>query len=240
MADEVMVISRDRFTRDGLVDFLRHEERDIRVTGVRSVTEAVQTLAHQRPQVVSLDAGPGLAGDLRQIRQVWPQAHLLVLARQDDRLALRQSLEAGALGFAVYGGEDLLRVLETVRQVRRGELAFCAATLKHLITSFLRDHANPHTLVLSPREREVMDLLVTGATDGQVARTLYLSISTVRRHVDTIRSKFGVRTRAHAVARFLGAPEAPVGAPEASSSKVHRLHASQPVGARGRGLQRRE
>lgn len=207
MADVVLVISRDRFTRDGLGDFLRQEERDTRVTGARSIAEAVQALASQPPQVILLDAGPGLSGDLRHARHAWPQAHLLVIARDDDRLALRQSLEAGARGFAVYGGDDPTRFLETFRQVRRGEYATCATALEQLIAAYLRNHTNPHTLILSHREREVMGLLMTGATDGQISCSLYMSVSTVRRHLDTIRDKLGARTRAHAVARFLGVPE---------------------------------
>jgi len=56
--------------------------------------------------------------------------------------------------------------------------------------------------VLSPREREVLDQVRQGRTNAEIARTLFISPGTVKRHMDHIFDKLGVRTRAAAVARY--------------------------------------
>ncbi|GAA1865277.1 response regulator transcription factor [Actinomadura bangladeshensis] len=98
----------------------------------------------------------------------------------DDRPAAETALRAGACGHLVPGSF-------TVRDLIRG----------------VRD-ASRTTLGLSARESEVMDLIATGRSNGEIARQLFLSEKTVKNHVNRIYAKLGVSSRATAIALWRG------------------------------------
>ncbi len=207
MACQMLVISRGRVVRAGLAALLRATGATVAAgEGAGSASEAIQKFGHRRPQVVLLEAGQALAEDVRLIAQAWPRAHVLVIARQLDPAALLCGLAAGALGFAVYGAEDLTRFVETVRQVGRGEPAVCADSLRHLMDAFPRQQTGSCDGALTPREREVLARMAGGMSNEAIGHDLHISIGTVKRHVSEILDKMEVRSRAEAVARFLGGP----------------------------------
>ncbi|MDI6771660.1 MAG: response regulator transcription factor, partial [bacterium] len=138
------------------------------------------------------------------LNHIWPQTLVIVTSRRDDPLALRQSLEGGARGFAVYGGDDLAPLMAVLARVRQGERAVCAVSMEHLIAAYLRQQCNPCEALLSPRETVVIELLADGASSEEIARTLYISPRTVKRRIGEILRKLDVHSRAEAVARFLG------------------------------------
>lgn len=208
MTGTVLLISRDRVTRAGLTEALRMADANDRIVDACSITDAIQQFARERPRLIIVETGPGLAESIGQLRQVWPEAPVLVIARAVDPAALLQSLKAGARGFAVYGGDDLTRFLETCRQLRRGEWAVCNATLEQLITAFLREQPNPCTVALTPRERDVMDHMIAGLSNDEIARALSVSGGTVKRHISDILAKLEARTRAEAISRVLGGSNA--------------------------------
>ncbi len=138
---------------------------------------------------VSLPDGTGIEL-VRALRRAAPSIGLVVLTMHRDDEVLFDALEAGASGL-VLKSDPSDAVLAAIRQAAVSPRAFTAAGLAEAMR---RRAANPSRL--TPREREVLTRLVAGDSVDQVARTLYMSRSTVKTHVAKLYEKLDVRNRA--------------------------------------------
>jgi DNA-binding NarL/FixJ family response regulator len=153
-------------------------------------------LQDQRPDAVVLVADlstpPGLAA-LRRIHAKHPAARLVVVAR--DAGAARQALNAGADAFVPAGEADT--VLAPALDAVLAGLVCAPRALRRLI-------AKP---TFSHREKQVLELLITGLTNREIGAHLYLAESTVKTHLASAFAKLGVRSRKDAVAVLLDPAE---------------------------------
>ena len=133
---------------------------------------------------IKLNGSNGLDG-IARVRQRWPHAGVLMLSSQDTPETVRLARSLGASAF-VSKAETAERIVEVIRQVLRGDLA--------------RDDASGAGVKsLTPRQREVLELLHQGLANKLIARRLDLSENTVRRHVQDILEFFQVMNRSEAV-----------------------------------------
>ena len=193
-----MVIVEDHVAlRRGLELLLR--DSDCRVVGTADDAESARALvARRRPDVAIVDINlPGESGiDLtRALLEDNPALGVLLYTGVDDQDTLAAALDCGARGFALKAGapEELLRAIRTVAA---GE-AYVDQRLRPLLLARL---TTERIGVLSPREREVLDLLAQGLTGEEVAMRLSLSPETIRTHVRNAMDKLEAHTRVHAVA----------------------------------------
>jgi DNA-binding NarL/FixJ family response regulator len=156
-------------------------------------------LADHRPDAVVLVADfatPAGMATLRRVRSEVPVARLVVIARDDgSAFAARQALNAGAEAFVPAGEVD--QALAAALDAVMAGLVCVPRAARRLI-------AKP---TFSHREKEVLELLVTGLTNRQIAARLYLAESTVKSHLATVFAKLGVRSRKDAVALLLDPAE---------------------------------
>lgn len=164
--------------------------------------EAVELAATLTPTLVMMDLHlPGISGveATRQITAADPTIGVLVLTMLDDDYAVFAALRAGARGYLLKGAQ-IDDVARAVASVARGDAVLTAAVasrLRYAVTG-----APAHTFPeLTPREAEVLDLMARGRSNDQIARTLFLSIKTVRNNVSAVLGKLGVATRGEAIAR---------------------------------------
>lgn len=145
--------------------------------------------------VADLAAPSGMAA-LRRVRSEVPDAHLVVVAR-DDRgaMAARQALNAGAEGFV--RADEVDRALAPALDAVMAGLVCAPRAARRLI-------AKP---TFSHREKEVLELLTEGLTNRQIAAGLYLAESTVKTHLTSAFAKLGVRSRKDAAALLLDPAE---------------------------------
>jgi DNA-binding NarL/FixJ family response regulator len=124
-----------------------------------------------------------------------PDLGVLLYTGIDDQDTLSEALDCGARGFALKAGppEELLTA---IRAVARGD-TYVDSRLRPLL---LARSTTEKIGMLSPREREVLDLLAKGLTGEDVAERLTLSPETVRTHVRNAMTKLEAHTRVHAVA----------------------------------------
>jgi DNA-binding NarL/FixJ family response regulator len=193
----VVIVEDHVALRRGLELLLR--DTDCRVIGTADDAEAALSLVERRrPDVAIVDINlPGRSGIelTRSLLEQNPEIGVLLYTGVDDQDTLSEALDCGARGFALKAGppEELLGAIRTVAA---GE-SYVDRRLRPLLLGRL---TTERIGLLSPREREVLDLLAQGLTGEEVATRLTLSPETVRTHVRNAMDKLEAHTRVHAVA----------------------------------------
>jgi DNA-binding NarL/FixJ family response regulator len=161
--------------------------------------EAVKTAARLKPDLVLLDIGmPSLNGldATRQILAEAPDTRVLILTMHDSEQVVREVLAAGARGFLLKSdaGRDLVSAVEAL-QARR--TFFTTRVAQLVLEGYLHpgpDTEPPFRNVLTPREREVIQLLAEGKTTKEVATTLNLSVKTAETHRTNLMRKLDLHS----------------------------------------------
>jgi DNA-binding NarL/FixJ family response regulator len=172
---------------------------DFEVVGeAGSIAEALSALDRLKPDVLVTDVrlpdGDGITLTT-QVRADNPAMGIVVLTMYAGDEQMFAALEAGASGFV---GKDAA-VDEVIAAARHAAASPSAFTARDLAAAMQRRMTVPAGPKLSPREREVLDLLVDGLAVAQIGRKLYISEATVKTHVGKIYGKLGAGNRAQAV-----------------------------------------
>lgn len=163
--------------------------------------EGYDLIRSVRAEVAVIDLGlPGENGAqlTRRLLRQEPDLSVLLYTGIDDHDAIAEALDCGARGFALKSGspEDLIAAIRTLSQG--------GTYMDPRLASLMLDRSTTDQVHdLSPREREVLDLLAQGLTGAQAAKRLFLSPETVRTHVRNAMTKLEAHTRVHAVALAL-------------------------------------
>jgi DNA-binding NarL/FixJ family response regulator len=159
--------------------------------------EALEKAQKLRPDVVILDIGmPSLNGleATRQILKINPQTRILILTLHDSDQVVREVLNAGARGFLLKSdaARDLVAAVEALR---RDKTYFTSKVAAMVLEGFLKQGtpaavaAPPPRGRLTPREREIVQLLAEGKSTKEVAVALGLSVKTAETHRSNIMRK---------------------------------------------------
>ncbi len=205
-AVRVVVADDQRVVREGLVTVLG-VLADVEVVGAAANgEEAVALVERYRPQVVLMDLRmPRLDGveATRRIRAAHPSTAVVVLTTYADDHSILAALRAGALGYLTKdaGREEIARALHAAAA---GQAVLDPAVQARLVgaaglSTAGAARSRPLPDGLSPREAEVLCLIASGRTNAQIARTLVVSPSTVKTHINNLFAKAGIKDRAHAV-----------------------------------------
>jgi DNA-binding NarL/FixJ family response regulator len=193
----IVIVEDHVALRRGLELLLRDTE--CKVIGTADDAEAARALVERRlPDVAIVDINlPGQSGIelTRGLMSQNPDLGVLLYTGVQDQETLSTALDCGARGFALKAGapEELLTAIRTVAA---GETYVDQRLRPLLLARFTTDRIG----VLSPREREVLDLLAKGLTGEEAAVRLSLSPETIRTHVRNAMDKLEAHTRVHAVA----------------------------------------
>jgi DNA-binding NarL/FixJ family response regulator len=135
----------------------------------------------------------GCLEGMGRIRELHPGVPLLVLGSHLDLALACAALKNGADGF-VHAQMDPKQVLSAVEVVQKGELA----APRGLLGYYLSQKENPKLGDLSARQREILEMVVEGLSNAQIAGRLYLSESTIKQHLRAVYKVLGVRNRTQA------------------------------------------
>jgi DNA-binding NarL/FixJ family response regulator len=155
--------------------------------------EALRLVEQRQPNVVILDiAMPGLNGleVAARITKSFPQVRVIMLSMHGNEEYVLQALRAGATGYLLKGARTAELEL-AVRAVADGETYLSPAASKHVVGDYVQRSLNAPAPAqseprpaerLTPRQREILQLIAEGQTTKEIARTLTLSVKTVEMH----------------------------------------------------------
>jgi DNA-binding NarL/FixJ family response regulator len=219
-AIRVLIVDDQRLMRDGLRVLLELQEGIAIVGEGGNGVEALAQVAATRPDVVLMDVRmPQMDGveATRALRERGDRPRILVLTTFDDDQYVFDALKAGAAGYVL---KDLpaADLAAAIRTVHGGGVHLDPAVASKVVAEFSRLHAAPAAAApvvtpaaqpgaaqlvgpveeLTPREREVLRLLATGASNREIGEQLFISEGTVKNHISNILGRLGLRDRTQA------------------------------------------
>lgn len=207
----VAVVDDHDFMRETMRDMLSDEEGISVVGEARDGREALELCRRERPDLVLMDVRmprmDGLAAT-KEIKKQFPATSVLMVTMHENTDYLLEALRAGAAGYVL---KDASReeMTSAVRRVLTGESPLdeelAARLLRRLASDVAEadgsspDRGGAADHPLTPREVEVLGLMAQGQTNRQISQSFFISVGTVKNHVEHIITKLGVSDRTQAV-----------------------------------------
>ncbi len=202
---EVLLVDDHVLFRKGIASLLSSRE-DVKVVGeagngVAALDKARETV----PDVILMDVHmPGCNGldAVRAIKREMPQVKIIMLTVDENDEVLFEAVKSGAQGYLLKK-LDPQHLYDTLKAVSRGEVALSPA----MMVKILEEFRHPGTGVavdssagesLTPRERDVLKLVVNGDTNKEIAAALSITENTVKKHLQSILSKLHLQNRIQA------------------------------------------
>jgi DNA-binding NarL/FixJ family response regulator len=213
----VLLVDDQQIVRQGLATILKYAP-GIEVAGEAADGEQAVALARDiRPDVVLMDIKmPRLGGipATRQICSELPDTHVIILTTYDTDNLVFEGIKAGARGYLLKDTTSET-LIEAIRGVVRGESLLDPGVARRVLSEFQRlasqvqpppasrPLAEPGIEPLTPREEEVLHLLVEGLSNKEIGARLHLTEGTVKNYVSAIIAKLQANDRTHAVVTAL-------------------------------------
>ncbi|MBW4667887.1 MAG: response regulator transcription factor [Cyanomargarita calcarea GSE-NOS-MK-12-04C] len=203
---KVLLVDDQSLIRQGLKALLELEE-DLEIVGEAENGEiAVKLVEEFHPDVVLMDIRMPIMDGVattREIHQRFPKIKILVLTTFDDDEYVTAALQSGAMGYLLKDtpSEELA---VAIRAVHKGYTQLGPGIVKKLLTQFPNIPGNktpsPPTYLaeLTPREKDVLQLIAKGASNREIAQKLFISEGTVKNHVTNILNRLNLRDRTQA------------------------------------------
>jgi DNA-binding NarL/FixJ family response regulator len=204
----VLIVDDNAVIRRG-VGALLADTSDVQVVGEASDgREAIRIATEVRPDVVLLDVRMPVMDGIEAAGPLSERARVMMLTYTDEEEQVVAAIRAGASGYLVHGQFDADELVARIRQLAAGETVLSPAVVGTVFEALRRTPGAPDDpfgpASLTAREREIMNLIAQGLTNGQIAERFVLSEKTVKNHVNRIYSKLGAANRAQATALWLG------------------------------------
>jgi DNA-binding NarL/FixJ family response regulator len=208
---EICIVEDDAGMRESLWEILASADGLTCTGAFASAEEALVELPALRPQVVLMDINlPGMSGVecVPRVAELLPKTHIIMLTVYDDTDAIFQSLAAGAGGYLLKPVRRA-QLLDAIRDVLRGGAPMSSTIARCVVQAFRKPATAKQTggdeiSQLSPREREILELLAQGLLLKEIAQHFQVTHPTIQTHIGRIYKKLHVHSRAQAVARLKG------------------------------------
>ena len=212
MATTVSIVEDNEQLRGTLARMIGRAEGFQCLGDYGTAEDALEAIPKNPPNVVLMDINlPGMNGVecVRKLKQLTPATQVVMLTAYEDTENIFNSLAAGASGYLLKRSKSA-EILEAIRDVQNGGSPMTTHIARKVVQSFQASTAARATPVasepseeLSPREKEVLDLLSRGFMYKEISDKLGISFETVRTYIRRIYEKLHVRTRTEAVAKAL-------------------------------------
>ncbi len=201
----LLVVDDHPIFRHGLISVLQQCPEFEVVGQATNGVEAVAEASKLQPDIIIMDirmpGGNGVEATIA-LQQRLSQVKVLILTVSDREDDLFTAIKAGAKGYLLKS-VGLRELIDSIRLVASGEAIVSPSMAARLLEEFKqsgRNRASKDTRGLSPREKEVLQLIAQGGSNKEIADNLFISETTVKAHLRSILEKLHVRNRAEAVA----------------------------------------
>ena len=196
---KILVVDDHALVREGLCQVLKGLDEQVEVLQAGDCAQAF-ALADQHPDLdlMLLDFHlPDMTGleALGVLGKTHPELPVVILSGSYNLHLVRQVMKSGAAGFIPKSGLSH-ELLSALHRVLDGEV-YCPAEFMTSLSAQAQDE--PSAIVLTPRQEEVLQLLMDGLANKEISRVLDLSAETTKNHVTAVLRHFGVKTRVQAV-----------------------------------------
>ena len=185
--------------RDGIIQMIVHAEGIELVGAANNGDEAIRMVEAHKPDVLVLDIEmPGINGvDVtRIIRAKYPSVKVLILSGYEDKVFIRELFQLGASGYLTKD-ETTDTILEAIRGVASGSTGWVSRRIASQLSGMMQDDFQQPGH-LTPRELQVIALVVEGKTNQRIGVDLKISEKTVEKYLESIFRKLGVNSRVEA------------------------------------------
>lgn len=196
----VMVADDHTLLRDGLRELLSTDPAFVVVADAATGPDVIAQAAEHRPDLLLLDVqmpGPGARAVVEQVTVVSPDTKIIILTMHDDPALVRQLVESGASAYllkTIARAELLASVHAVARSPDNVVLSVSRRTIGRL-----EQPPEPAPGALSPRELDVLRGVARALSNAQLAAELFITESTVKRHLTNIYAKLGAASRVDAL-----------------------------------------
>jgi DNA-binding NarL/FixJ family response regulator len=207
MATTIAIVEDNAGICDELIELLAEVPDFACVCVCRNVKTALSDIPAQAPDVILMDIrlpdGSGI-DCTAALKRVLPRSQIMIFTVHEDSAQIYQALTAGASGYLLKRTPPD-EVVRAIREIRGGGAPMSGAVARKVIQAF--QQAVPAGAAgdsITPREREVLELLSQGLLSKEIASQLSISLDTVSSHLKHIYEKLHVRTRTEAVIKYRG------------------------------------
>ncbi len=203
----VLIVDDNPVIRSGLVSLLGIRD-DMEVVGEAGTgKEALSLIRSRLPHVVLMDVRMPVMDGVEAAASVPPETKVLMLTYTEDSDMVGRAIQAGARGYLVHGHftpEELAAAIINVHGGGTQVSPVVAPALFDLVRNDSALRQVTHQNGLTEREIDVLNLIVQGRSNLEIAEVLFLSEKTVKNHINRAYGKLGVTSRGQAIAKWLG------------------------------------
>lgn len=200
----ILVVDDHELVREGLLATLR-DRYDI-VGAVATGADALRVARETRPDVALVDLRlPDIRGDelCRMLKSENVETAVVILTTYVSDETVRQALQAGASAY-ITKAAGLPELLTALRALEEGRNVVDPAVAPQIVTKLHALVARRMDVVpLTPQQESVLELAAQGLTNQEIGKRLYISESTVRFHLQKLKSKFEARSKTDLIARAI-------------------------------------
>ncbi len=194
--------------RERLKSVLEESEEFVCMAAYGNAEDALKELPVSVPDIVLMDINlPGMSGIecIRRVKALCPQILFIMFTIYEDSDQVFEALAAGASGYLLKKTSHD-KILPALKELYEGGSPMSTQIARKVVAHFQKQAAkeSEEEKILSPREKEVLDLLSKGFLYKEIADQLHISTGTVRQHIHKIYEKLHVQNRTEALNKFYG------------------------------------
>jgi len=201
----IAIVEDNKTIRESLIEFVHLDPECHCVCACATAEDALKELPKHRPEIVLMDIQlPNLSGIecTAQLKQLLPSVQIIMVTVYEDTERIFKALRAGACGYLLKRCTPE-QLAGAISEVRQGGAPMSREIARNVIASF-REPLEAFSVVedLSPRERDILELVAGGFPNKEIAQRIGLSDGTVRWHLRHVYHKLHVRSRTEAALKF--------------------------------------
>ena len=205
MKKKIVLADDHAIVRNGVRAVLENLGKDMEVIAeISNGKDLVEFAQNNKADVYVVDISMPILNGIEAVARIVkqdPEAKVVMLSMYDDRVSVEKSLKAGAKGFIVkVSTAD--EIVDAIEEVSAGRFYLCSKVSKYVVQGFLgkttprnkRDSSG-----LTPKEKEVLQLIAEGYSSKDIAKSFNLSLNTIHVHRNNIMKKLGIHKQAELV-----------------------------------------